>query len=87
MKINIELDISPEEVRRLYGLPDLSTIHKTLSDTLNDSLIQADEKTRNSLLSPLISTGMNSLENYQKLLGALFEKAGAPPTKPDSSEH
>lgn len=87
MKINIELDISPEEVRRLYGLPDLSAVHKTLSETINESLNQGDESTLSSLLSPVISTGMNSLESYQKLLSALFEKANAQQTKPGSDEH
>ena len=87
MKINIELDISPEEVRRLYGLPDLSNIHKTLSNTIAEGLNQGDQKTLNSLLSPVISTGMNSLDSYQKLLSALFEKASAQQNKPDNSEH
>lgn len=87
MKINIELDISPEEVRRLYGLPDLSSIHKTLTSTISESLNQSDEKTLNSLLSPMISSGMSSIEGYQKLLSALFEKAGKSQNKPDGSEH
>lgn len=87
MKINIELDISPEEVRRLYGLPDLSSIHKTLTSTLTESLSSSDQKTLNSLLSPMISGGISSIEGYQKLLGALFEKAGKPQNKPDSNEH
>lgn len=87
MKINIELDISPEEVRRLYGLPDLSTIHTTISNTISEGLNQGDEKTLNGLLAPVISTGMNSLDSYQKLLSALFEKANEQQTKPDSNEH
>lgn len=87
MKINIEVDISPEEVRRLYGLPDLSSVHKTLSNTISESLHQCDEKTLNGLLSPAISKGMNSLESYQKLLSSLFEKSNDQQTKPDSNEH
>ena len=28
MKFNIEVDTTPEEVRRLMGLPDLSEVHE-----------------------------------------------------------
>lgn len=87
MKINIELDISPEEVRRLYGLPDLSNIHQTLSSTISDSLNKGDDKAIKQLLTPLISTGMNSLDSYQKLLGALFTMGSTKKTTTESGEH
>ncbi len=87
MKINIELDVSPEEIRQLYGLPDLSAIHKKLSDTINETVSQGDGTALSSLLLPMMSTGMNPLESYQKFLNALFEKVNAQQTKSESEEH
>lgn len=30
MKINIDMDLTPEELRRLFGLPDMQPIHDEL---------------------------------------------------------
>lgn len=34
MKFNIEVDCTPEEVRRLVGMPDLSEVHAVYLDKL-----------------------------------------------------
>ncbi len=34
MKLNVEVDATPEEVRRLVGLPDLSEVHEVYLDRL-----------------------------------------------------
>ena len=34
MKFNIEVDTTPEEVRRLVGLPDLSDVHEVYLDRM-----------------------------------------------------
>ena len=34
MKFNIEVDTTPEEVRRLIGLPDLSEVHEVYLEKL-----------------------------------------------------
>lgn len=34
MKFNIEVDATPEEVRRLVGLPDLSEVHELYLDKM-----------------------------------------------------
>lgn len=36
MKFNIEVDCTPEEVRRLVGLPDLTEVHAVYIDKLSD---------------------------------------------------
>ena len=46
MKINIELDISPEEMREVMGLPELKGLHEAVlnqvSERLNNSVEQGD---------------------------------------------
>ncbi len=36
MKFNIEVDTTPEEVRRLVGLPDLTEVHEVYLSKLKD---------------------------------------------------
>jgi hypothetical protein len=37
MKVNIEVDCTPEEVRRLVGLPDLTPVHDAYLGRMKDS--------------------------------------------------
>ena len=36
MKVNLELDLTPEELRRLFGLPDVSPINDMLVEKLGE---------------------------------------------------
>ena len=38
MKFNIEVDCTPEEVRRLMGLPDLTPVHDQFVGQMQDTL-------------------------------------------------
>jgi hypothetical protein len=38
MKINLEVDCTPEEARRAMGLPDLSPVHDKYIATLTDAM-------------------------------------------------
>ena len=38
MKFNVEVDCTPEEVRRLMGLPDMAPIHDAMMAQLHDTM-------------------------------------------------
>ena len=38
MKINVEIDCSPEEARRFMGLPDLTPVHDAFVRQITDSM-------------------------------------------------
>lgn len=38
MKINVEVECTPEEARRLMGLPDFTPVHEKYISTLTDSM-------------------------------------------------
>lgn len=46
MKVNVELDCTPEEMRRLMGLPDLTPLHDKylamLSETMDPGAIKPE---------------------------------------------
>lgn len=38
MKMNVELDCTPEEMRRLLGLPDVSEVNQAYIDGIKDAM-------------------------------------------------
>jgi Family of unknown function (DUF6489) len=72
MKINIEVDCTPEEVRRLMGLPDLAPLHDVYLDKMKDMLAKGVtpdivEQMMRSWM-PMGEAGMNLV---QQVLGGL----------------
>lgn len=77
MKINVEVDCTPEEARRFMGLPDLTPVHdvymkKMLETVENHTNPEAFQQLMQSW-SPMGDAGMNFWKG-------LFE-AGAKPGK------
>lgn len=72
MKIDISIDISPEEVRRLYGLPDISKLQAGLIDKLQQETAKFDSAELGKILSPTLATGVKSIVDYNKMLWSLF---------------
>ena len=63
MKFNVEVDATPEEVRRLVGLPDLSEVHAVYLDRVK---AVADKG-----LTPELVEGM--VRNWVPMGGAGFD--------------
>lgn len=60
MKAKIEIDASPEEWRRFFGLPDVSGLHAEMMD-------QAREKIASGDYDPLNVMKQFVPENFQKM--------------------
>ncbi|RLK51256.1 hypothetical protein DFR31_1180 [Alkalispirillum mobile] len=77
MKIRIDIDGKPEELRSFLGLPDLNPVHEALVKQLLDQL----EETRDpqALLQKWFAGGVQSAETLQRLiLESLHAPAGGP---------
>ncbi|MFL0797896.1 MAG: DUF6489 family protein [Cellvibrionaceae bacterium] len=73
MKINVELDATPEEMRRMMGLPDVAPMQKELMDRMQEKFLSAmDTKDPAEMLAPFLPEGMNSLETWQKTFWAMM---------------
>lgn len=70
MKFNIEVDCTPEEVRRLIGLPDLTEVHQAYLDQMKDMMSKGltpdmvDTMVRNWM--PGGAAGMDFVQNLMK---------------------
>ena len=89
MKFNIEVDCTPEEVRKLLGLPDLGEVHGVYLDKLKnvaDKGITPDlvqQMVRNWV--PMGDSGMDLVKN---LMGgfATMAKSNTAKLKPETTD-
>ena len=67
MKIQIEIDCTPEEARRFIGLPDVARMQerliKQVEDKLSDTL---SSRTPEALLKAWLPEGLPGLDQMQK---------------------
>lgn len=76
MKMNLEVELSPEELRRLLGLPDVAPVNDMLVERLRDQMEKGlDGTLLRNLVQSMIKGGTQGIEVYQSLLGSLFRGA------------
>ncbi|SEI56321.1 hypothetical protein SAMN05421831_104111 [Allopseudospirillum japonicum] len=69
MKLNVEVDMTPEEFRRAMGLPDVHLFQQELMQKIREQMeAGVDGYDPLSLFKPFITQGFDSLESYQKLM-------------------
>lgn len=69
MKINVTFDLSPEELRKLMGLPDVQEMQKEVFSQLMTKMQLGEEGYDPlSLYQPLLSGGINAMSEFQKLM-------------------
>ena len=96
MKINIELDITPEEARKLIGLPDYSQMQELWLNKLRSNVKSSAKSTNGDTnqfadIDPIIknsesvgaSVGEFAQEAFGKFLNGIIDAAITPNTKPE----
>ncbi len=83
MKVNLELDVTPEEMRRLLGLPDVSPVNDMLVERLREQVEKGlDGTLLRNMVTSIVKGGSQGLEAYQSLLNAVFNRARAQDENP-----
>ena len=78
MKVTVDVDCTPEEARRLMGLPDMSAIHDAYTDKMKrmvDEGITPD--TLQSMLGSWMPMGDAGMTMWRSLLDQI-SRAGTP---------
>ena len=57
MKINVEIDLTPEELRRFMGLPNVEGLHQQMMDGFMDRL-QSSQDQREAFMRNLFAGAM-----------------------------
>lgn len=70
MKINVEIDCTPDEARRVMGLPDFTPVHDKYIGTLLDSM---DGSIKPELLDAMLRSWAPMGEASMKFWRQLFD--------------
>jgi Family of unknown function (DUF6489) len=85
MKVSVDLDLTPEEMRRLFGLPDLSPIQALVVERITRQVEKGlDSNLLAGITRSIITGGVQSWEAYQKLLSGILTATKAE-TRRDSA--
>ncbi|KAA6186569.1 hypothetical protein F2Q65_04115 [Thiohalocapsa marina] len=71
MNIRIDIDITPDEMRKLMGLPDVEAFQRQLMDDIRERMNQGVEGYDPlKLFQPYLSSSLAGMEMIQKLMTA-----------------
>ncbi|MCY4040464.1 MAG: DUF6489 family protein [Gammaproteobacteria bacterium] len=77
MKINVEVDLTPEEMRRFMGLPDMGIVHQQLLEQFTARLSASSEQ-RDEFMRTLMTGAFAPWQNFFNLVsGASGQAAGS----------
>jgi hypothetical protein len=69
MQINVTFDMTPEEFRRVMGLPDVQHFQQELFAQMLEKMKSGEEGyDAMSLYQPLITESMNAMGQFQKVM-------------------
>jgi hypothetical protein len=84
MKVNVEVECSPEEARRFLGLPDVTKANEAYVDAVTNAMQGVGSFDQlNDLAKQIAPMGQFGLKLFQQLLesGAQMAMSGSPQTK------
>jgi hypothetical protein len=78
MNVKIDIDITPDEMRKLLGLPDVDAFQRQLMDDIRKRMTEgAEGYDPLKLFQPYVSGSLASWDLFQKMLaGAVAPRAG-----------
>jgi hypothetical protein len=73
MKISVDVEVSPEELRRFFGLPDLGPAQDLIVKKMTQQVERGlDSNLMPSVMRTIIAGGVQSWEAYQKLVTGML---------------
>ena len=80
MKVNIEVDCTPDEARRFLGLPDVAPMQQTVMAAMEKRLVDTISSTDSQqLISQWLPMGVQGLEQWQAMWSQLAQTAAGLP--------
>ena len=67
MKINVEVDVSPEELRRFFGLPDVHEMQQNLIDQFVQRL-QSSADQRDEFIQGMFKNAMGPWQAFANIM-------------------
>ena len=80
MKISVEVDLTPEELRRFMGLPDVGAVQKQLLEQFTERVSTSNEQ-RDEFLRNLLTGAMAPWQSFFTMVSGAGEQPGVPRNK------
>ncbi len=82
MKINISVEATPQEIREVFGLPDIQDVQglflKQLQQNLQDG--QVDKDVVNEIMGPTLQFSKNFMDSIMENMGSMLNQANQTPS-------
>lgn len=76
MKIKLDIDATPQELRIFFGLPDVTPLQNEILENLRERMVSgAEGYDPLTLLRPFLPEGLQSLETAQKKFWEAFSQS------------
>ena len=73
MKVNVEVDATPEELRRFMGWPDVQPLHEEMLNTIRERMHAGSEGYDPlSLMASFMPSQMQNMEGFQRAFWDAF---------------
>ncbi len=73
MKINVEIDCTPEEARKFFGLPDVTALQESLMKQVEEQMASTLKGMEpDAMLKAWLPAGLEGMEQMQKAFWAQF---------------
>jgi len=77
MKFTINIDMTPDELRRALGLPDVAALQDEMIGRIREQMdAGAEGYDPLTLLKPYMTQGVGSMEAFQKMLFTMMSQYG-----------
>ena len=75
MKINFDIDATPQELRTFFGLPDVETLQKEMMEQIRKKMLEGVEGfDLLSIMKPMLPEHLLSVSSLQKSFWDAFTK-------------
>lgn len=77
MKVTVDMDMSPEEARKLMGLPDLEPLQNAMMEKIQSQMEEyfSDISDPEAMFNKFMPIGINAMEQYSNFYSGLTQAA------------
>jgi len=83
MKVTVDMDMTPEEARKLMGLPDIEPLQTAMMGKVQQQMEEyfSDIADPEAMFNKFMPLGVNAMEQYKNFFGQLASNAYSTPKK------
>jgi hypothetical protein len=73
MKLSIDVELTPAEAREIFGLPDFSGLHESLTADMLKKCQQDPQLAFETFIKPAMEQGMTGFSAYQNMMSKFMQ--------------